>query len=1061
MGFIKKIAKGIFKGVKKIIGVIGKVIGGVFGFLVPKKASGAKAAPPNNLTKQLEPDTSRKIVLGKIASPLDTRYWEVWGPDAKNFDEIIATATHQIHSYQELYIEEKLAINAAGVVQAAFTGVLTRDTRLGASGQTGIVTGGGTQYNAASTFDGCANFKLAWVPNETKLPNGIPSRYTQIVEGALVYDPRRDSTVTGGSGTHRIDDRTTWAYATLDANNQPIGRNNALQALWYLLGWTIPTKDAGGVLTGEQMLVAGRGVDPSDINLATFIAGANACETAAYYTDLTLSTDDDHTANENAITCDGLIGRLIDPGGLWSYYANVDDTANIAVELTDSDILDNSPIEWNEYESLNQQFNQVGGKFVNPLPPTLYQSYPYPLVRDAVYEANLGIKKRRTIDFRQILDNTLAQRLARLALNEAQYQGEFNCNWNYKALRAQAWSIVRYTSERFGWTKLFRVWRHEISSQNGVGMTLREVHPSIWTAGTISPPIAPGDVINADAMAPIAPTGILVSLLTSTAADGVTISDGFKITWDLPSLAVRRTEIRYKQVGAVNWLTGGVVNRDTDNASYFPIYPNTDYAVEIRHISIREVQGPWTGGTFTSGNNSNMTYAEIQAAAGTAIWANITGAGRPEDDATRNVARGPWATATAYVVGDIFTFLGESYIVHTAHNSSGAAPDLTKVYTFAQAGITVDIKFIRSNATPATPVGSNPAGWTNGVPAGSGTLWLSRANKDAAGNIVGLWTTPQSINGVTFLGAYAAGTAYIANQSVTYNGGTYIAIGPTTGNAPSGTANANAYWDVLAAPGATGTPGTPPSAFTQTINLTSGAAVNLRTVADAAGYTGNSNATITFNVPNGVTIRGLAGFPGGYGIDTGVWPTGSYTIALTLVCQSGGIVDGGGGSGGGSSGNGGNGGDAIYLRTPISGGITVNAGGIVRAGGGGGGSGGDRHIISGVDCDIESIVGGGGGGGGFPNGAGGISSGGNNGTAGTTAGGGAAGGATGTAGAGGAGGNAATVGSNGTAATGGAGSCGSNWNDSGGNGGAAGYAVRKNGHAATVTNNGTLTGTAA
>jgi hypothetical protein len=657
MGFVVDFVEDVvdFVGdvVGAVVGVVGKVVGGLFGWLVPKPKMGGDAKPPNNLTKQLNPDEPRKIVFGKIAAPLDTRYWEVWGEDGEKFDEVLAVATHRINGFKELYIEEKLAIDAAGVVQSAFTGVLTRQTRTGAVGQTGLIAGGGAQYNATSTFDGCAAFLLRWIPNEEKLPNGIPSRYTQIVEGAPVYDPRRDSTQPGGSGTHRINDRSTWAYATLDSNGQPIGRNNALQALWYLLGWIEPTKNSAGVVTGE-MLVAGRGVDPSDINLATFIAGANACEAAAYYTDLCLSTEDEHTANEDAITCHGLIGRLIDPGGLWSYYANVNDTANIAVELTDADILDNAPIEWTEFQGLSEQFNQVGGKFINPNPPILFQSFPYPLVRDATYEANLGFKKRKTLDFRQVLDNTLAQRLARLALNEAQYQGELNANWNYKALRAQAWSIVRYTSERFGWTKLFRVWRHEITAYGGVGMTLREVHASIWSAGTVAAPVDAGDVINALAAKPISPVNVLMAQVTTTGADG-TKADGIRITWNLPSLAVRRTEIRFRKVGDANWISGGTVERDTTGVIYSPLFSNTQYEAQIRHISVREVAGPWTPASnspLTTGTESNLTFAQIELAAATANWSQVYGTGKPDDyaDVTGDnvasgiVGQGEWAT---------------------------------------------------------------------------------------------------------------------------------------------------------------------------------------------------------------------------------------------------------------------------------------------------------------------------------------------------------------------------------------------------------------------------------
>lgn len=246
----------------------------------------------------------------------------------------------------------------------------------------------------------------------------------------------------------------------------------------------------------------------------------------------------------------------------------------------------------------------------------------------------------------------------------------------------------------------------------------------------------------------------------------------------------------------------------------------------------------------------------------------------------------------------------------------------------------------------------------------------------------------------------------------------------------------------------------PGSAFTATLPITGTGPINLRTVANRAGYNGAQNATITFEVGSGVTISGAPGSSaGGIGIDTGTWP-GGFTTALGLIVKSGGVVRGGGGRGGNGGGAptpapqaGGAGGDAIYLRINMTGGITVQSGGTVQAGGGGGGGG------VGVFLGQFHKIGGGSGGGGRPNGSyGTIASGmqypASTGTAGTPT----------ANGVGGAGGNDGSEeggagGNGGTFAAAGSGS------PSGGAGGAAGFAIRKNGFTATVTNSGTITGT--
>ncbi len=283
---------------------------------------------------------------------------------------------------------------------------------------------------------------------------------------------------------------------------------------------------------------------------------------------------------------------------------------------------------------------------------------------------------------------------------------------------------------------------------------------------------------------------------------------------------------------------------------------------------------------------------------------------------------------------------------------------------------------------------------------------------------------------------------------VTYAGGRFVVYGyDAAGN----------RFEVVRSDGTT---------YSATLQLTGTGPVNLRAVANAAGYNGAQHATITFQVGAAITLMGDSN--GGICVDTGVWSSYALTIALTL--QVSGKVYGGGGSGGLGGGSsdglvGGNGGDAIYCRENIN--VTVNAGGQIKAGGGGGGGGGSWiRTVNGEPIHYN----GGGGGGGFPNGAGGPEGPGdvdvsNPGAFGTTSSGGAGGtgGASGPGGsgringAGGAGGAAAAVGLLGGGPTGSGGT--GTWTNTGsGQGGQPGYAIRKNGKTVNVTNNGTISG---
>ena len=296
-------------------------------------------------------------------------------------------------------------------------------------------------------------------------------------------------------------------------------------------------------------------------------------------------------------------------------------------------------------------------------------------------------------------------------------------------------------------------------------------------------------------------------------------------------------------------------------------------------------------------------------------------------------------------------------------------------------------------------------------------------------------TAKRETREVNHRGHYRNSETYNKNDIVNYRGSSFIARRDgLTGIAPTDGDEDDANWGLLARHGDIGDPATADSAFTSTINLTTSASgANLRRLARQAGYRGKSNATITFNVPNGVVITGKD--DGGIAIDTGDWPTDLYTIALTLVVQSGGVVRGGGGNGGRGRGTGmagqagGDGGDAIFCRVPMT--VTVDAGGTV-SGGGGGGSGADSSVTG---WPLPTYSSAGGGGGGFPNGNGGL------------------------------GGGSGTDGLDGTVAGGGIGGTPGGYDGGGAGaaapvkGGAGGYAIRKNGNTVTTTLNGTVQGT--
>lgn len=186
-------------------------------------------------------------------------------------NKVITLAGHEVDSYESVYFNNDLisggdigAITGTtndGLVSAGTYANLAYIRRYyGTSSQTvdwklnnQILIGGeltSSTFTTAFRGLGIAYTALSFTFNQD-VYRGAP-QVSLDVNGAKMYDPRQDSTVNGGSGSHRADDSTTWTY--------PINPSPALAIGWYLL-----TATGGDYAKGE-------------INWPTFITSANTCD---------------------------------------------------------------------------------------------------------------------------------------------------------------------------------------------------------------------------------------------------------------------------------------------------------------------------------------------------------------------------------------------------------------------------------------------------------------------------------------------------------------------------------------------------------------------------------------------------------------------------------------------------------------------------------------------------------------------------------------------------------------------------------------------------------------
>lgn len=441
-------------------------------FLAPK----VPRSQLSRLNVSLDPTTPRKAVFGTTAMNLDLRYHETSGSNQEYIDYIIAVAAHKVTSIDEIWLEEKQAWTASGGVTGTYSGYLTVQTRTeGTAGNT-IAINGGSKWGSSRRLTGCAyvHLRIKRTGNskkaESPLVNGLPSRVTIIGNGALLYDPRKDSTVTGGSGSHRANDQSTWGVYT-DADDCD---NPALQLLWWLLGWKINGK-----------LSIGCGVPYTRIDMESFITAANICDesvilatggTQKRYRTSGTASDADDRMDVISTFLTSMNGTLRDNSGKLSVTIMKNDLADYVLDLDESDML--GEFEWQQTRGLADSHNVARGRYIDPSTSSLYQPVDYPEVG---FTSSDGIERVLTVDLMYVEDGRRAQRIAKQVLQRNQYRGMFSATFSAKALGCQVGDVVRLSIEALGWSnKPFRVVSQEIRFDGQVPLALVEENAAIY-----------------------------------------------------------------------------------------------------------------------------------------------------------------------------------------------------------------------------------------------------------------------------------------------------------------------------------------------------------------------------------------------------------------------------------------------------------------------------------------------------------------------------------------------------------------------------------------------------
>lgn len=454
--------------------------------LAPKpKAPTPSPATTDRLHVSIDPNERRKIIFGKTAMATDLRDQEYTGSQ-EYLHRFIVTASHKVGGHRQIWFDDKLAWTSTGGVQGEFVGYLTVTAINEGSAANAINIS--SRMGSTRRYTGCAyvylRYKLTGNSKKAESPfaQSIPSRVTIVGDGALIYDPRLDST-RGGSGSQRADDQTTWAWS------DSASRNTALQLLWYLLGWRIQNPS-----TGTWKLAVGKGIPPERIDIDSFITAANLCDELVakaaggteprYRGDGIFSEGDDPAAVLDNLKA-AMNAVLDDVDGKIRITVLHNDLGTPAAALTTDDVI--GDFQWAQTPPLPSTFNVIRGAYVDPSDTSLYQMVDYPEVRIASPD---GIDRIEPVNLQLVQSPSQAQRLVKQRLQRQQYAGTFQAVFQATAWRYQKGDVVPFTFAPLGWAaKLFRIVEIEVRVDGTVPMTLREENAAIyaWDASDASP----------------------------------------------------------------------------------------------------------------------------------------------------------------------------------------------------------------------------------------------------------------------------------------------------------------------------------------------------------------------------------------------------------------------------------------------------------------------------------------------------------------------------------------------------------------------------------------------
>ena len=488
---------GLFKSIKRAVSktfdFVGDLVGDVIGWLVPEPEIpdfGQDFSDENNrgaLVNKFNANAHIPIVYGTRKVGGNVVFLETSGTDNQYLYMALVLSEGEVADIDAIFINDNqvtwsgdIADNTQITVGSGdanfFSGssLITCEPHFGSDSQTASsLLSTLSSWTSNHRLRGLCYLAIRFEWNQDKF-GSLPT-VQAVVKGKKVYNPNLDSTVTGGSGSHRADTSSTWEYAD----------NPILQLLDYL------RNDRFGMGIANSYFDS----NFADWQTATDVCDANITPySGASQIDLMDShavVDTSKKAIDNVKNfIRGARAYLNFSGGI--YNVLVETTGSASITLTEDNIIGGISVK---SKNKNSRYNRVIVNFTNPDKNYQSDTAQFPPVDETglasadqhatMKTADGGLLLEGRFDFTMLTSPYQAQEMAEIILRRSRSSLDISLIADATALDLAVGDIVNITHATPSFSaKPFRVQGLNVNSNYTVTMQCSEHQDSFYTFGT-------------------------------------------------------------------------------------------------------------------------------------------------------------------------------------------------------------------------------------------------------------------------------------------------------------------------------------------------------------------------------------------------------------------------------------------------------------------------------------------------------------------------------------------------------------------------------------------------